>query len=87
MVKGEYDKQGTYSSILTKHTKPTMIEEYSNFDYNLYDKGTEWFKSGLSLDDAPDELKYSKDFIAGFERGKRLEFVRQLKTQKGPIKK
>jgi hypothetical protein len=48
-------------------------------DRRAYEKGEEWFKSGLTLEDADEKLKNNKSFVYGFERGKRLAFIAELK--------
>ena len=42
------------------------------YDPKIFDKGTEWFNSGLSFDDAPEELKNNTNFVNGFKKGIRL---------------
>lgn len=50
-----------------------------NWKYNIDDltRGQKWFESGLSLDDANDEDKNNDAFVAGFNKGKRIQFVNQ----------
>ena len=63
-----------------KHLK--RLNDSSKFDRDFYQKGTLWFESGLSLEDAPEEFRTNKDFIRGFERGKRLAFIQELDKKK-----
>ena len=69
-----------------ERTLKTMASS-ANFNKDLFDKGQKWFESGLSLEDAPEEIKTNRDFIRGFERGRRLVFIEELdKNIKGKSK-
>ena len=54
------------------------LDEARNFSKDLFDKGTTWFDSGLTLDEAPENLKNNRSFINGFNYGKRLSLVKEL---------
>lgn len=45
-----------------------------------YKKGEAWYKSGLSLDDAPEEFKEDYSFVYGFEHGKRLSLIQEIQN-------
>ena len=49
-------------------------------DLNICNKGIEWFNEGLSLDDAPEELKNNTNFINGSNKGKRLAIIESLRN-------
>ena len=49
-------------------------------DLDICNKGLEWFKSGLALEDAPKELKNNTNFINGFNKGKRLAMIESLQN-------
>jgi len=49
-------------------------------DADICNKGIEWFKSGLSLEDAPEELRYNTNFIYGFRKGERLALIESLQN-------
>ena len=51
------------------------------FSSDLYNKGEQWFNSGLTLDEAPDELKNNNSFLNGFMRGHRLAIIEKLNKQ------
>ena len=47
---------------------------YSFTDEN-FTKGIEWFNSGLTLEEASEELRKNGSFIKGFQRGKTIRLV------------
>lgn len=51
------------------------------YDKEIFDKGVEWFKSGLPFDDAPEELRKNTNFIDGFHRGERLQLIAELQEK------
>ena len=52
-----------------------------NFDSKLYLKGEEWYNSGLTLADAPEELINNKSFINGYKRGERIALAKELEQK------
>ena len=50
-------------------------------DLDICNKGLEWFKNGLALEDAPIELKNNTNFINGFNKGKRLAMIESLQNE------
>ena len=48
-----------------------------NWKYNIDDlnRGINWFDSGLSLDEASVDDRNNVAFVAGFEKGKRIQIV------------
>lgn len=48
---------------------------YQPNDKDLFNHGEVWFNSGLSLDDADEELRNNINFINGFNRAKRIKNV------------
>ena len=44
-----------------------------HYDVDDYNRGIEWFESGLSLEDASIEMQKSVSFVNGFKRGKRVK--------------
>lgn len=48
------------------------------YSQDLFNKGNEWFNSGLSLDDAPLEMKNHDSFVGGYNHGKRIKLVNDL---------
>ena len=49
-------------------------------DADICNKGIEWFKSGLPLEDAPEELRNNTNFIYGFKKGERLALIESLQN-------
>ena len=52
-------------------------------DIKTFNAGLEWFESGLSLDDADVKFKNHPSFVAGFNYGKRVQYVNQLSYETG----
>ena len=52
------------------------MDNTRNFDQNLFNKGEEWYNSGLSLESADPELKNNLSFIKGFNRGVRINTIK-----------
>ena len=65
-----------FNSIIANEIKEKNAIRY-NFSDEEFEKGIEWFDSGLSLDDAPDELRKSGSFIKGFQRGNTIKIVNE----------
>lgn len=59
--------------------KKTGTTHTEAFDINVFNKGMEWFASGLSLEDASEEDKNSIHFVNGYERAKRLARIEEMK--------
>ena len=54
-----------------------------NFDKDNFQNGKLWFNEGLSLDEAPDNLKDNISFISGFIKAEREQYVNDLAYQTG----
>lgn len=52
--------------------KMTATDKY---DSNIFEKGINWFNEGMSLEEAPDNIKNNTNFIRGYERAKRLALI------------
>ena len=52
------------------------MDNTRNFDQNIFNKGEEWYNSGLSLESADPELKKNLSFIKGFNRGVRINTIK-----------
>ena len=50
-------------------------------DLDICNKGLEWFNSGLSLDDAPIELKNNTNFINDFIKGESNAMIECLQNK------
>ena len=48
-----------------------------NYDEGIFVQGQKWFDDGYLLEDAPDELRNNASFIAGYEKGKRVDSINQ----------
>ncbi len=60
---------------IREREKRENYKHVDKFDKVLFEKGIEWYNSGLQLDDAPDDLKNNTNFIKGFEKAKRIKNV------------
>ena len=49
-------------------------------DVDIFNKGIEWFNSGLPLEDAPENLRNNTNFINGFKKGERLVLIESLQN-------
>ena len=52
-------------------------------DKKTFDAGFKWFESGLALEDADEKLRNHPNFIAGYNYGKRIQYVNQLSYETG----
>lgn len=62
--------------------KMSTAQRVNKYDPEIFNKGMEWFNSGLSLEDAPNDLKNNTNFIRGFEKGQRLSLVDRMTEHK-----
>lgn len=63
------------SKLVSRDRWYTKLEHSKVCDMNIFNEGVKWFYSGLSLDDAPDELRNNFNFINGFKKTERLEGI------------
>ena len=49
------------------------------YDANIFNKGMEWYNSGLPLEEAPLDDKNNIHFVNGYERAKRLARIEEMK--------
>ena len=66
----------------TRVAKDIKQKDYKNkltyrFNEKDFNDGIRWFESGLSLDEASEDLRNNDSFIAGFEKGKWIQYVNQ----------
>ena len=57
------------------HTK--NLEHKKVTDIDTFNKGVMWFESGLSLEDASDEMKNNFNFVNGYEKAKRMKNINE----------
>lgn len=73
------DAKKRYSRILNSKVANDIKQKDTTLGYRFtdknFDKGMLWFDSGLSLEEAPEELKKDGSFIKGFNRGKTIKLV------------
>ena len=69
---------------LNFHSKLVAMDRWSkNLEHkkvtniDIFNKGYEWFESGLSLEDAPEEMKNDFNFVNGFEKAKRVKKINE----------
>lgn len=48
---------------------------YQENDFDLFKQGSLWFKCGMNLEDANEDLRNNINFVNGFNRAKRLACV------------
>ena len=66
-----------HSKLVAKDNRMKKLEHAKVADKNIFNKGFEWFESGLSLDDAPVELRANFNFINGFDKAKRVMTINE----------
>lgn len=72
------------TDIINKERAKKM-QSMDRYDPAIYDMGLNWGNEGLSLDDAPLEVKNNSNFINGFNKAKRLQLIAELEqSQSGP---
>ena len=52
-------------------------------DKKTFDEGLKWFESGFLLEDAEGKIRNNPNFVAGFNYGKRIQYVNQLSYETG----
>ena len=78
-------RQGNVSNIESEEAfERTLkfLDSGANFDRDLFNKGQMWFESGLTLEDAPEHFRINRNFVRGFERGKRIAYIQELQLNK-----
>ena len=65
--------------IRDKEKRKNYVRPYKR-DVDICNKGIEWFKSGLPLEDAPEDLRNNTNFIYGFHKGERLALIESLQN-------
>lgn len=74
----------SYAKIEGKSSREQVLKNMyhtSNFDKKMYDKGQQWYESGLSLSEAPVELQENFSFTDGFKRGERLALISEVQNK------
>ena len=66
-----------HSKLVAKDRKFKNLEHVKVADKNIFNEGYKWFESGLSLDDAPLELRENFNFINGFDKAKRVMAINE----------
>ena len=64
----KYDSFRASESLQYRVAKDLKPDTHFRFDDDYRD-GIKWFNSGLSLEDAPEDLRTNNSFCKGFERG------------------
>ena len=72
-------KSINYNSRLLARDKNRLkdLEERKPFDKESFNKGTQFFNDGFSLEDAPLEFRDNVDFVNGFNRAKRISEINE----------
>ena len=58
------------------------LHQLATFQPDVFEKGEEWYKSGLSLDEVPEEFKTNRSFINGYKRGQRLAMIEEMQSKR-----
>ena len=57
------------------HLKEKRNNIKDRFNPEILNAGKDWYESGFSLDEAPENLKINTNFVNGYERAKRLQDI------------
>lgn len=80
--KTRLNKSMVYGAINDEKRKGDHLKEIhdmnTNMSRDMYTMGENWFKNGLSFEEASIELQQNSSFKNGFERGKRLAYIQEL---------
>ena len=75
-------RQGRQDSVERDIREKNNMEKLTRKDsYNpqIFDQGILWFNEGLSLNDAPENLRNNTNFINGYKKGERLAKIEEMK--------
>ena len=72
------DSGNRIAADLREKEKKDNYKPVDKRDKEVFDKGIEWFNSGLSLDDAPENFRTNTNFVNGFEKAKRLADINSM---------
>ena len=50
------------------------------YNANIFEQGANWFNEGMSLEDAPENIRNNTNFINGYNKASRLAFIEKLKN-------
>ena len=85
MKKTDYKvlRQVIYHEIEKSNKKNTpSATQTVPYDKNLYNRGMEWYNSGLSLEEASPEDRNNIHFVNGYKRGERLALIDKMQKNK-----
>ena len=57
---------------LYREKKMQNMVRNDKYDQKIFNQGSEWFISGLEIEDAPEEIRNNTNFVRGFERARRI---------------
>lgn len=69
------------NKITTDILRKKLKEGYqpdSTYNEDLFEEGVEWFISGLSLEDAPEDKLKNTNFSKGFKKAQRLDMINTM---------
>ena len=72
------DSSNKINAGIRENERKSAYKHVDKYNKDIFEKGIRWFKSGLSLEDAPLELRNNSNFIRGFEKGRRLSLITEL---------
>jgi len=67
--------------------KRSAMTHNRNYSKEIYDLGTEWALAGKELEQADPKIRENRSFTDGFERGKRLKFIKETEEAENQNKK
>ena len=57
---------------LYREKKMQNMVRTDKYDQKIFNQGTEWYNSGLEIEDAPENIRNNTNFVRGFERARRV---------------
>lgn len=76
-MRGQKKSVNFHSKLVAKDRWSKNLEHKKVTNIDIFNKGYEWFESGLSLEDASDEIKNDFNFVNGFEKAKRVQKINE----------
>lgn len=57
---------------LYREKRMQSMVRIDKYDQKIFNQGSEWYNSGLEIEDAPENIRNNTNFLRGFERARRI---------------
>lgn len=71
-----------FNEYLRDEIRKKRAANRSPYSKEIYEYGEEWYRSGLAIDEAPEEYRNHSSFIDGYGRAKRLAKIEEEQNNK-----